>query len=217
MAKGTTFGSIHSNTNLQLIQQSVEVKPASPKTNFVDIPGGDGSKDLTEALGVGVKYADREITWTFALYPGADWYAKQREVSGALNGLKCNITLDDDPGYYYEGRLAVADYKADRLLRQITVKAICRPYKLKQSETTVSSSLTTTNKTLTLNNDRMPVVPTITVTATTVITFAGNSYTINAGTHKLLGIRLTAASQTLQAKTSSGTGTITIKYREGAL
>ena len=217
MAKGTDFGGVHSNTNLQLIQQQVEVSPAEPKLNLIDIPGANGSVDLTESLGVGVVFNDREIKWTFALYPGANWAAKQREVSNVLNGLACKITLDDDPDYYYDGRLSVSSYKSDNLLKQIVVKATCRPYKLAQSETTVTQSLTTSLKTLTLTNDRMPVAPTITVTAETTLQWGGNTYTLASGTHELLDIMLQEGDNTLRAKVSSGTGRITITYRQGAL
>lgn len=217
MARGTMFGSIHSSLALNLIQQSVEISPAQPKTNYVEIPGGDGSLDLTEALGVGVRYYDREIKWTFALYPGADWYAKQAEVSNALNGLACHIKLDGDEYHYYDGRLTVYAYKSDHRLRQITVKAVCRPYKLKLEETVVTTALTTSEKTITLYNDRMQVVPKIKVTAKTVITFGSYSATVEGGTYTLPQIRLKSGSNTLKAKTSSGTGSITITYREGSL
>ena len=124
MKKGTLFGTIHTSDNLNLIQQKVEITPAEPKTNFVDIPGADGSKDLTEALGVGVKYKDREITWTFALYPGQKREPKFSEVANALNGKLFDIVLDDDCLWYYSGRVTVTDHKSDKLLHQITMHKI---------------------------------------------------------------------------------------------
>ena len=135
MARGTDFGGVHSHRDLHLIQQKVEVQPAEPKLNLIEIPGADGSKDLSTQPADRVTFNDREITWTFALYPGENWDTKHSQVSGALNGRYCQITLDTDPGYYYLGRLVVAKYKVDGLLRQITVKAKCRPYKLRQQVT----------------------------------------------------------------------------------
>jgi hypothetical protein len=217
MAKGTLFGGLHSSRDLGLIQQSVDVQPAKPKLNIIDVPGADGSKDLSAQPGGRVVFADREITWTFALYPGAKWHQKHREVSNAINGLAAYITLDDDPGYYYVGRLSVDSYNIDGLLRQIIVRAICRPYKLKQDLTEVIATVTTTPKTITLANDRKPVAPTITVTAETTLEWDGNTYTIAAGTHKILDIQLHEGDNQLRAKTTSGTGTITLAYQEGAL
>lgn len=217
MAKGVSFGGLHSNRDLQLILQSTDLQPAQPKLNIIDVPGADGSKDLSAQPAGRIVFHDREISWTFALYPGANWSEKHRQVSNALNGLACHITMDDDPGYYYVGRLSVANYKREGLLRQITVTAVCRPYKLKQAETMVTASLTTTNKTLELDNDRKPVVPTITVTANTTLSWDGNAFTVSAGTHKILDIELREGSNQLQAKVASGTGTITVTYQEGAL
>lgn len=217
MARGTFFGGLHSNRDLGLIQQTVDVQPAKPKLNIIDVPGADGSKDLSAQPAGRVVFADREITWTFALYPGDKWHDKHREVSNALNGLALPITLDEDPGYYYTGRLTVEKYNRDGLLRQITIKANCRPFKLKQEETVVTASLTTAFKTIELPSDRKPVVPTITVTANTTLRWDGNTFTVNAGTHKILDIQLQEGLNELEAAVTSGTGTITVTYQEGAL
>lgn len=218
MARGTDFGGVHSNIDLHLIQQKVDVQPAEPKLNLIDIPGADGSKDLTEQPAGRVVFEARKITWTFALYPYDDWASKHSEVSNVLNGRSLRITLDNDQDYYYLGRLKVKKYKVDRLLRQITIEASCYPYKLKQQVTTLGPvSLTTESRTLTLINDRRAVVPTITVTAETVIEWGSNIYTVSAGTHKILDIELQEGTNTLKAYVTSDTGSITVVYQEGAL
>lgn len=217
MARGTDFGGVHSSTNLHLIQQKVDVQPAEPKLNLIEIPGADGSKDLSTQPAGRVVFKDREIEWTFALYPGESWETKHSQVSGALNGRSCRITLDTDPGYYYKGRLTVSKHKVDGLLRQIIIKATCHPYKLKRQETTVTSGLTTEYQALTLTNSRKPAIPTITVTAETTLKWKGNTYTVAAGEHKILDIELSEGDNTLEAKVASGTGSITVVYQEGAL
>lgn len=217
MARGTSFGGLHSHRDLGLIQQSVDVQPAHPKLNFVNIPGADGTKDLSAQPSGRVPFSDRTLTWIFALYPGENWEAKRTEVSNALNGVACHITLDTDPGHYYIGRLTVDKYKTDVLLRQITVKATCRPFKYKQDETEVRASLTTSYQTVNLRNDRKPVVPTITVSAETTIEWDGGAFTLSAGTHRLLNIELLEGDNQLRAKVASGTGSIVVTYQEGAL
>ena len=218
MARGTDFGGVHSSTDLHLIQQKVVVQPAEPKLNMIEVPGADGSKDLSEQPSGRVVSQDREIEWTFALYPGENWDEKHSQVSGALNGRRCRITLDTDPEYYYLGRLVVSKHKVDGLLRQITVEATCHPYKLKQQTTTLGpASLTTTPRVLTLTNGRKPAVPTITVTADTTIVWNGRSYSVAAGTHKILDFELREGLNTFHASVTSGTGSITVVYQEGAL
>lgn len=217
MARGTDFGGVHSYRDLHLVQNPVNVEPAKPKLNFIDVPGADGSKDFTESPAGRVVFNTRKITWTFKLYPGDDWAAKYTEVSNAINGRACKITLDDDPDWYYVGRVSVDKHAADGILHTITVVATCQPYKLWQNELTATESLTTTYKTLLLTNNRMRVVPTIKVTAPTTLLWDGNTFSLAAGTHKILDIELTEGANYLQAKTTSGTGSITVTYRKGAL
>ena len=217
MARGTDFGGVHSDTDLHLIQQHVDVQPAEPKLNLIEIPGADGAKDLSTQPAGRITFNDRKITWTFALYPGEVWADKHRKVSSALNGKYCKITLDSDPEYYYEGRLVVKSYKVDNQLRQITVEATCRPYMLKQLETVVRANLTTSYLSMNLVNARKPATPTITVSAETLLTWKGASIALTAGTHKVLDIELQEGINVLKAAVKSGTGTITLTYQEGAL
>jgi hypothetical protein len=217
MARGTDFGGVHSHYDLNLIQQKVEVDPAEPKLNMIEIPGADGAVDLTEQPAGRVVYKTRKITWTFALYPGENWDAKHAQVSNALNGRRANITLDTDPGYYYRGRLSVAKHNVDGLLRQIIVEAICQPYKLKQLPTKATLALTTAYKTIRLLNARKAIIPTITLTAAGTLRWKGGTIALNAGTHKVLDIELTEGENLLEAKVTSGTGTLTVEYQEGSL
>lgn len=134
--KGVKFNDIHSHKDLNLVLSSVSIPPAQPKTNFIDIEGADGSLDLTEALGE-VKYKDRNCEFVFSVFPTDDFEDKKTEVSNLLNGQVCKITLDKDADYFYFGRCIVDNYKSNKLLRQITVKATVQPYKHKQDETEV--------------------------------------------------------------------------------
>lgn len=217
MARGTDFGGIHSYRDLNLIQQIVEESPAEPKLNLIDIPGADGSKDMTTQPAGRVVYSDRIVRWTFGLYPGENWATKRKQVSNALNGRRCKITLDENPYWYYDGRLAVREYIRDSILRQIVVEAICSPYLFKQRDTVVTRSISTTEARLQLTNEFKPVFPQIEVTAATVVTWNGNAFSLSPGKHRLLDVELPAGTSTLSAKTTSGTGTITITYQEGTL
>lgn len=217
MASGTDFGGIHSYYNLHLLQAAVEVAPAEPKLNFINIPGADGAKDFSEAPAGRVVYNTRQITWTYKLYPGDDWAAKYAQVNNALNGRRCKITLDADPDYYYNGRLAVDKQEAEGLLHTITITAVCQPYKLKQTETIRTEEVSTTEQTIQLINDRKPAIPLIELTAETTIGWNGGYITLPPGEHRSLDIELPEGVSEMTAKTVSGTGTLTITYQEGAL
>ena len=219
MARGTDFGGIHSHRDLNLIQQKVDIQPAEPKLNLVNITGADGTKDMSELPGGRLSYKDRKVTWTFALYPGANWDAKHRQVSNALNGKRCRITLDTDPGYYFIGRLTVKKYNVNKVLRQIIVEATCMPWIYKQDQTVVTATLTASSAftTLTLRNEKKPAIPTIEVTAATTIRWKGAEVAISAGSYTSLDIELLEGDNILEVKTSASSCTVKITYQEGSL
>lgn len=218
MARGTDFGGVHSSRDLHLIQQAVDVKPATPKINLIDVPGADGSVDLTERPAGRITYNDRTITWTYALYPGDDWHRKHRQVSNALNGRRCKITLDGDPDYYYEGRLSVSDYATDSVLRQITVEAVCAPYMMRRVETVIEEALATDAFIqISLPNEKKPVAPSVTVTTDTVLRWRGVNLNVPAGTITSLDLILDEGENLLEARAQTEPGSITISYREGSL
>lgn len=215
--RGTDFGGVHSYQDLHLIQQEVQVDPAEPRLNLIEVPGADGAVDLSDLPSGRTTYNTRTINWTFALYPGEDWDTKHRQVNNALNGRRCHITLDSDPEYYYDGRLKVSKHKVDGVLKQIEVEAVCQPYKLRQTPTVISMALGSSYKTLLLPNERKPVIPTLTVDAPATIRWQGRTVSVAAGEHRILDIALQAGENQIEAFSSSGTGRLTVTYQEGAL
>lgn len=137
--RGIRFDNVHSYDDLNLLLSVAEIPPATAKTNYIDIPGGDGSVDLTEALGE-VKFKDRECAFTFTVFPQDDFEVKKRQISNLLNGKVCKIALDKDPGYYWQGRCSINEYASDKNIHKIVVGAVVAPYKLKEKRTNVSVS-----------------------------------------------------------------------------
>lgn len=218
--RGIRFDDIHSYYDLNLFLSGSKISPAIPKTNYIDLAGGDGSLDLTEANGE-VKYNDRDCEFTFTMNPSSgltdeDFEAKKTEVSNALNGkMFKKITLDKDSEYYYTGRLSVNEYLSDRRLRQFVVTGKLKPYKHKQNETIATYTLTETEKTVNLKNGRKTVVPEITCSDdNTKVVFGSIEILMNAGTHKYLDIQFKEGSNILKL---SGSGSITFKWQEGDL
>lgn len=212
MMKGMTFGGVHSHEDLNLVLSKVDIPPATVKTNFVDIPGGDGSVDLTEALGE-VRYKDRECSFTFTVFPSDNFETKKREISNLLNGRRFKMILDKDPDYYWDGRCSIDSYASDKKINKIVVKSTVSPYKLKINLTKVI--VPAGNKVVRLLlNSRKTVVPTITNTAAATIVFGGNTYDINPGTHRILNIELVEGGNEV---TVTSTGDVEFTYQEGDL
>lgn len=197
----------------------LELSAPEQQTNYVTVPGRSGSVDLSTAVSGLPVYNDRTLTATLETSEGT---RAQRETAintmvNRLDGLRLHIVLPDDPSGYLDGRISVARNYNDLAHASVTISAVCYPYKLKSAETTVTASLTEADTEISLSCDRRPVVPSIATTAETVLTWGADSYTVSAGTRQLPGIRLTQGTHTLKARTTSGTGEITITYQEGSL
>ena len=217
---GVYFDDIHSFYDLNLILSAVEVSPASPKTTYVNIPGADGSLDLTEAHGE-VKYSDRTIKFTFTMNPSGDlsetaWEEKKMEVSNRLNGRAFKITLDKDPDYYWVGRCKIDSFKSNKRVRQFVISATVRPYKLKQSTTRVEFKVTEEEQTISISNGRKSVCPSIFCAGNVKIVFNGNTFNLSSGTQKILDIRFTEGINQMIVSGSSGSA-IQFYYQEGEL
>ena len=215
---GILFGDIHSYRDFHLILSRAEISPAKPKTTYKDIPGGDGSLDLTNVHGE-VKYYDRDAKFTFTMHPSGDlsdsaWEAKKTEISNAINGMEFKITLDRDSAYFYEGRCVVDSYASDRRIRSIVISAKLKPYKLKQDETVLTYDLSETAATKSIENARKTVIPSIEVSDNCTIEFNGISVPLESGTYKVLDVQFVKGINVVKL---SGSGSVVFRYREGDL
>lgn len=218
--RGIKFDDLHSYYGLNLILSKVEIPPAVPKGEYIDLPGGDGSLDLSEVHGE-VKFYDRECKFTFTMNPASDlsdgaYEEKKTEVSNALNGKRFEkITLDKDSDFYYQGRCKVDQYLSDRRIRQIVVTARLKPYKMKQDKTVSIFALTSTEQMVNITNSRKTVVPVITCTDNnTKISSGSLTKTLSSGKHEILDFQLKEGDNIFKV---SGSGTLTFEYQEGDL
>lgn len=214
--KGIYFDDVHSYYDLNLILSPFTPAPASPKTTYVEVTGGNGSLDLSEALGE-ITYKNRDFSFSFTINPSEEmtFDEKVSQISNLLNGKQCKITFDRDADYYWKGRCVVDKYAQDRNIGKISVKATVEPYKYKQNKTALSFDLTSEKQEIVLQNGRKAVVPEITCTNDdTVVGFGGGEVTLSAGKFKILDIYLTEGNNVLEV---SGSGTITFEYQEADL
>ena len=195
MRKYVCFDSVRSDQDLDLYLGSVSVGSPAVRSNYIDIPGADGLLDLSEALG-GVTYGSREIMLSFgrAIY---DRYQQDAVVKNALHGKRMKITLSEDPSHYFVGRVSVGEWQRVNGVGHVDISATCDP-------------------SLTLANERRPVVPTVEVSAAATLTFGGKDIAVAAGSHRSLDIRLAAGSNTLAVTAAAGT-TVSVTYQEASL
>lgn len=144
--KGVKFGGIHSYNEWGLILSEKEIKSPKPKTTEIEIEGSDGVLDYTEFFG-GVKYENRSLSFTFrkANIAPADFLALYSEVQNALHGKKMQVILDDDPEFYYYGRVSINEWKSNKRIGEIVIEVDAEPYKYKINRTSQTAGLTGRN------------------------------------------------------------------------
>lgn len=210
-----TFGNTAAET-LGLKLFALSMPPPEPKTSYIDVPGRDGSIDVS-ALDGFVHYKDRTITLSFSYFGSySQWFAAVSQLNSLLLGQKLKLTISDDPGYYYFGRFSVSTDKSNPVSGDIVVTGQCSPYKFKTNVTVVEQDISGSAE-ITLTNERMPSTPTITTDAEMQLvwgTSGGNKLTLNAGTHRYTGLLLLEGDNEF---TVNGTGHIKFEYQEGAL
>ena len=106
------------------------VQPPVPKTIYQDVPGADGSLDLSTAIAGRIIYERRVITLNFGCgYPMDKWPEVFSEVLRNFHGREGKLIFDDDPMYYYAGRMTVSEYSRARTLGTFTISVNADPYK----------------------------------------------------------------------------------------
>lgn len=209
--KGVTFGTQHSYNNFSLILSKKTIGSPKPRIKNVEVPESDGYIDLTEYFGE-VKYDNRSLKFVFSVVNGS-YESAYSALMNAIHGKSMKITLDDDPNYYYIGRVMINEWTSNPVLQTIEVECDCEPYKYKEYETIIRESIIE-SKMVGLNNWKKKVVPTFITSATFTIQFGTISVTQSAGTFIIPSIILEEGSHVI---TFTGTGTVTIKYQEKGL
>lgn len=218
--RGFIFGAYNTAQQLWTLTDW-ELTDAEYKQNFMDVPGRDGSLDMSGALTDGEpKYGSRALTAVFECSEGTRLERKERidTMVNWLSGWRVAITLPDDATHYIMGRLHVQRLYNDMAHCSVQVSAVCDPWRLSTEETVVNLTATTEAQTQALvNNGRKPLVPLVEITgdsAEVLLVFGTASWALGAGTYQLPDLVLPQGSSLL---TYSGTGSVKISYREAVL
>ena len=214
--KGITFGSYHSYNDLKLLLNNKEIGSPAVKVEKIDIEGADGFLDLTEFFGE-PKFENVTHKFQFStIVPQSQFLSVFSAVKNALHGKRMRIILDDDPLFYYIGRLHVSQFTNDKRIGMVSVEADCEPYKMKLDKTVVSRTVNGTEA-IVLTNSRKRAVPEVTIQAASslnIVYQTSNVWDLGSGSYTLPELELTEGENTV---TVTGTGTITFTWTEGSL
>lgn len=213
---GVTFGAYHSYDDFSLIMSSKEIAAPKTKTVKIDVPGADGSIDLTDYFGE-PKYEDCTHKFQFStIVPQSEFLTLFSTIKNTIHGKKLRIVLDDDPGFFYIGRCYVSSFTNDKNIGRISVECDCEPWKYKAAKTVVTQAVSG-ESTISLPNLRKRVVPEVVIEADSAMHIVYNTYNVwdlGGGSYTLPELELKAGENSVSV---TGTGNITFSYQEAAL
>ena len=213
--QGVKFDDKHSYYHWGLMFKSRPViSPPTPKTKYVEVLGADGLLDMTDTLTGYTQYSNRTISFEFIIMAGREnWPAIYSDLMDTLHGKKVQIVFDDDPDYYYTGRVTVGKWDAGIVTAVITMTAEVEPFKTHRLSSTKSCVLSEDGVTVTIQGTKKPVVPDITASDDGVeVSFRDNTYALTAGVNHIPDIVIREG---VNEFTFTGSGTVDIEYRGG--
>lgn len=134
--KGMTIGGYHTYNDFNLIMTDKVISAPEPQLKYVDVPGRNGSIDMSEVTTGDVRYKDRTITVTFFVKgrESQDWSAFLSRLRNAFHGKKKQIIFDDDPNYYWVGR-SLVEMSVSGMNANVTFTITAEPYKRSTTST----------------------------------------------------------------------------------
>jgi hypothetical protein len=110
------------------------IAPPKQKLQTINIPGANGVLDLRNSLTRYPVFENRTGNIKFAVLndkPGHDWLTVYTKILKFLQGNNVKMIMEDDPKYFYEGRVYVDDWdsKADGTWSEISLGYDLQPYR----------------------------------------------------------------------------------------
>jgi hypothetical protein len=235
MYHSVTFGDKNTWDDWHLIPTSQPViLPPAVKSKYVDIPGADGEIDLSTLLSGRPVFSNRTGSLEFIVDNDHEsWEVAYSNIANYLHGKRMRVILEDDPVFFYEGRIAVNEWRSNRNFATITLDYVFDPFKkavnssvddwewdsfdfengyiqdLRNMEVDGPDSLT-----VDIIGYPQPIVPTFFTNAELSVKFKDSIYQLPVGMSKVPSILIESGTNTL---IFSGTGTVTVYYRGGSL
>jgi hypothetical protein len=181
------------------------------------VPGRNTPIRFTEALGR-VSYQPRTFEITLSMLGSRKKFNQMvSEMVNRFAGHLVSVVYSEDPDFYMVGTLE-AEPSYDTTIHKGQLVLSCSDgdsYRYHTEETVVNLS---GSGTVTLANDYMPVVPTVTTTAETALSWQIGTDTfrksVSAGTWEFPELELQHGDNAI---TVTGNGSTTFQYREGRL
>ena len=199
------------------LRESIDFPTPQSQSETVVVPDRNSPIRFTEALG-SVSFQPRAFTIVLSMLgTRGNFNDKVSAIVNQFAGRLVNVICSEEPSLYCVGTIeATPVYDPISNKGQLTLSCSDGDaYRYHVDETVAQITGT---KTVTLTNDFMPVVPTITTTAEATLAWKigtdSFSKAISAGTWEIPELQLAYGKNSVKV---TSTGTTTFRYREGRL
>lgn len=199
------------------LRETISFPTPKAQSNTIVVPGRNSPIRYTEALGK-LSFEPRTFQMQFSMLGSREKYNKMVcEVANQFQGVLSKVITSEEPNLYVKGTLSVTS-SYDPLTRKGSMEVSCEDgdsYRYYIEETVVT--ITGGGKVI-LENDYMPVIPSVITSADTTLSWKVGSdsfvKTVSAGTWTFPEMELAHGKNTISI---TGDGTTTFRYREGCL
>lgn len=208
------------------------------ETTYIKIPGRNGMIDVSEAISGRRIYKKRELEFELGgIRERLAWDSVISQFRNNIDGRICRLTLDNDPSYYWRGRVYIKGFDRFRDLGtfQLSVPT-ADPYKYSKTSsaepwlwdpfnfntdmvTYIGAISVSGTETVSIPHGHMATSPELVVSDMTSSTFTveadGVTYPLSVGTNRIPSIIIGGDSDV--SLTFTGTAKVQITYRSGSL
>lgn len=232
MYHSITFGNKNTWDDWRLIPSSRPLfAPPEVKVASLDIPGTSSTLDMTELYGR-ILYGNRKGSFNFIVENDfRSWEVAYSDIMGYLHGKRMTAVLEDDPGFYYEGRFKVNQWNSGKDWSTIAIDYDVDPYKYHvgyEDEELLWSPynpdgfaknfmLLPVEETMEVSivGRRLQIPPKLIVNHSMTVTYNETEHTLNEGTNVIQALILEPSAE--NTLTFTGNGVVSIDYRGGVL
>ena len=207
-------------------------------TRYIEIPGRNGLLDLSEVINGRQIYTSRPLKIVLAgIREKKNWDGVMSEFRNKINGRICQFIFDNDPSYFWRGRVEIDNFNANLSVGTFTINVpTADPYKytlLSSTEpwlwdpfnfetdmiTYIGAITVSGSGSITLPHGHMPTTPDIVVSnktsGTFTVTYDGDTYNLAVGANRIPSIMVGGDEDV--TLTFTGSAKVEIVYRSGSL
>lgn len=208
------------------------------ETTYIQVPGRDGLIDASEAISGRRVYKKRQLAFELGGVRNArNWDTIISGFRNNIHGRVCRLIIDNDPNYYWRGRVFIQDFDRFRDLGTFTLAVPnADPYKYDTESSTdpwlwdpfnfetdmityIGAITVSGSETVTIPHGHMATCPRFVVSERTSSTFTvecdGITYPLADGSNIVPSIMVDGDDDV--ELTFTGAGNVEIVYRSGSL